>query len=262
MVDFFEKSAVLKIKPFAEPAAQILSELAEDESKLKNDFLSDPSSFFAGKLYGAYSENIPKSTLNDANKFLFSALSNKKFCDWIEAYSDELKKELESGDLAEIDKDKLRMDLAEAMIDSADPSILLPAMSRSQRIGGVTFNSDDPLFDPDGKLGLKSVAPSVAMMAHAAGPSLGAAIGSELVPAAFSPKIYDVAVEIETLVYAVAVAAVFVAAIGVVLAMTSSDDFTAKINLTKDISVSGAEMNMISEALVERAAQLRSAGKL
>ncbi len=263
MTGFFDKSAQLKLKPFMVPAARIVDELANSRDTLEDEFLVDPSGFLASRLYGVSAKRIPRANLNAANQFIFSALSNSRFREWVAQYENKLADELATGDFSEIDKDRLRLDLAQALIDSAEPGLLLPIMGRNSLDCGPKLTIDPDMFDVDGTIGAAvQVSAIITGTPVVSGSPTPVITGAPVVLlSGVNPTVADVAVEIETLAYAVAVAAVFVAVVGVVLAATRHEGLPPN-SLTRRIALTGADLNQISEALVHRANQLREAGKL
>lgn len=242
MANFFDSSVALKLKPFKDSTATILRELS-DRRTLEDEFLVDPSGYLASRLHGAAAAKIPRGRLNSANRFLFSIVSNEKFLGWIKDYQELSLKTFETDPLAFIDKNKLRSDLAKAMIEFGDPEIIGAALPGNFKSG----LGEDPevVFDVIGTIQGWPGQPTPVVI------GAPVIIG---VPA----NMASVAVEIETLIYAVAAVAVFVVAVAVIGAEARLGDRP----ILRDAFIDMRDMGNIADALVNMGNQLRLEGRL
>lgn len=248
MATYFNSSAALKLKPFKASAASILRELSERQV-LEDEFLPDPSGFLASRLHGPAAVRIPRTKLNAANRFLFAIMSNEKFRGWINDYQENFLKQLEEDPLAIIDKDQLRMDLAKAMVEFGDAEIIGAILPGNLRPG----LGDDPevVFDVIGNITGRPVLVNQVTSTEM----------TQVVSIAGGPgRIADVAVEIETLIYAVA--AVAVAAVAVAVVVVGAAPRFSDRAILRDVFVDTREMANIAESLIKIGNELRSRGRI
>lgn len=221
MANFFDSSVALKLKPFKESAAAVVRELS-DRHVLEDEFLLDPTGFLVTRLHDTAAARIPRRQLNGANRFLFSVMSNEKFLGWIKSYQEQTLENLQADPLAVIDKEKVRVDLAKAMLEFGDPEI----------ISAILPGNLGVRYDPD---------------------AVSEAIGG-------NAMIVEGPVETEIVIIAV-VAAVIVAVVVVMVGAKMRSEFAERAIL-RDIFVDTREMNTIAEALVQVGSELRARGRI
>jgi hypothetical protein len=247
MSSYFDSSIVLKLKPFKSSAAEIIRDLS-DKRILEEEFLIDPAGYLAAKLHSQFASRIPRGRLNGANRFLFSVMSNEKFLGWLTEYQAQALKSFEEDPLAIIDKNKVRLDLAKAMVEFGDAEIIGAILPGNLK----PTPGDDPevAFDVIGTIAggpvvllMQVVTTNSTQVQTIAGPPFENA---------------SVAVEIETLIYAVAAVAVFVVAVAVIGAEARFADRA----ILRDVFVDVRQMNNIAESLVQMGRELRNRGRL
>jgi hypothetical protein len=244
MTSYFDSSAVLKLKPFKTSVAAILKELSVKQV-LEEEFLLDPAGFMAVRLHGHFASRIPRARLNSANKLLFSLMGNKGFVEWLDRYQERAVKVFQDDEFAVIDKSKIRYDFAKAIAEFGDADIINSAL-----VGNVPQSSPpDPgdVFDVIGNIAGR---PDLSAIQTVTSDLTAIGTGHRRLEAA------DVAVEIETLIYAVAAAAVFVVVVAVVGRSAQPVD---KV-FYREMFVSSREIANIADALVQRSEQLRAKG--
>lgn len=108
------------------------------ESKEATDlFVSNP----VGMLSQHFPETIGKvnvDKISEANRLVFSIMANDKFRDWAVEYSNNIKQKFTLDDAKKLDKSKLRMDLAKAILDSGDKEIIYSLLGEQTRHDGLT----------------------------------------------------------------------------------------------------------------------------
>jgi hypothetical protein len=242
MNSFFSTSAALKLKPFRGRAAEILKELS-DKNTLEDEFLTDPAGFLSTRLHGDAARHVSRARLNSANRLLFSVMSNEKFVAWLSRYQEECLSQFDADEFAVIDKGKVRADFAKALAEFGDADIIEATL-----VGNVPhFGLDDPdlVFDVIGNIKGRPDLPVVSQALDMRG--IGGNRGNWAA---------DVAVEIETLVYAVAAVAVFVVAVAVVGKSARFGDRP----VFRDLFFSGRELANVADALTQRANAMRARG--
>ncbi len=228
MSNFFDTSSSLRLKPFESSAADILDELASGSAEKIDSFLIDPSGYLLSKLDPGVIAQLPRNSLNSANRFLYSAISNPEFREWLDAYDVKLATMVDEDEFSEIDDSKIRSDVAEALSRFADPEIM-EALIESPPQPHLFPRPNDP----------KGLPPSFPLRPDPT--------------TAISPGIAVVV----WAVIAVTVAAVALAVIG---AKAGRDSFHSE--RIGRFRLSGQGMANIADMMVEYAERLREAGKL
>ena len=241
MTDFFTNSFDLRLKPFAKPTAQILEELGGENKAFISAFKDDPAGYLTTRLAPQVAEKIPRATFSAANKFLFSALANKEFDQWLTDYNEKLTQEIYESEFPELNDTKIRTELAEGLLKYGDPSMLsalleapqIPPSSPPKEGGGSCCckkDDNNPLEPPE----VNPFGPTPA-------PENGAAV-------------------------AVAIAVVVAVAIAVVAALVKVGDVPPDIDLRNrrlaTEKVTGPLLVQLSEIITERANSLKAHGKI
>ena len=186
-----EEMLVLNYRNFSSRLESLFGSLGKSPAALES-FARDPAGVFGKHVFPEH--NVSAGELNQANRVLFSLLSNPRFLDWSKKFEqkirDQLKKVGKKVDSAEaikqltatLDRAELYKEIAKATLSFADLELIYSMT----------------VIDPDVIRGvLRDPFPPI-------GPD---PLGCDLA---------SVAVEIETFVYAVAAVAVFVVAVAAV----------------------------------------------
>lgn len=235
MTDYQSNSAALKLKPFEKPISSILSELTDREGAL-DDLMVDPSGFMLQRISPNMSSKLPRTTVNAANKFLFSALSNEPFRNWLFEYNNTLIENVDTDEFAELDDVQIRKDLADALLKHGDPDTIAALISVPQTpiIPGLSENDGCCCKDDDSPYPI---------------------------PDPFGPTPVPESAAVAVAVLVVAVVSVAVAALAVAVADTP-DPAGLKSNRMKAFSLTGNELLSVSEALMRYSERMRAAGKI
>jgi len=204
-----------------------LSQRLVDDPGLRELYVRDPARVILKTVFP--DNRIPAAEINRGNRVLYALLSNDDFMEWAQQYeSDLLRRAQESsqeqdpeaalrGYMAAMDRGALHRDLVEAVAAHADPEL----------IAALTWR------------------PDIRNRISDAASEIGAARLPEM----------DVAVDIETFVYAVAVAAVFAVAVGVVFIGAQPDDVMSRLDVQ-------TVARQLASRLRDHGQDLRQAGAL
>ncbi len=223
MSDYFENSASLRLKPFETSAAEILSELSAKDSDLIREFVDDPTGYLLSRLTPQAVAGFPRSTLSAANQFLYSALSNNGFKQWINNYNYELTSMINNDEFAQFDDAKIRIDVANALSEYADPSLMEALLKSSS----VEIDTSSMPFTS--ALGENTRYP-------------------------FAPTGRVVLVALLVVIVTVVVAAADI--------VGAKSQYSVKSEKLRSIRPSGSELADIAELLISQAEKLRNANKL
>src|SRR5215216_3593239 len=169
-------------RPEIDERFRALAERLAEDAALRELYVNDPARVIANEVFG--DAQIPGAEISRGNRLLFGLLTNDGFMRWIASYQENLKRSaLAATDmddpelalrtyLAITDRNKLHEDLVVAVAEYADPEL----------IAALTWGGHAQVSEDDARALLRS---------------------GEL---RFSP---DVAVDIETFIYAVAAVIAF-----------------------------------------------------
>jgi len=135
---------LLKIsRPEISSGLKKLLELLEEDVEIRKKFIFDP----AGVIAISFSDSLGKLSIDkidEANRLIFSILSNDQFRSWAEEYNEEMSKTFSLRDPDCLDKRKIRKDLAEAILKYGDPDLidaLLGPRERSEALTTIDIQS-------------------------------------------------------------------------------------------------------------------------
>jgi hypothetical protein len=230
---------ILNYRNFSERVASVYERLHNSES-MKALFVSDPTGLFAKTVFPEY--NLTSSELNQGNRLLFSLLSNSRFLEWSKQFEERLKAQLQqitgTSDEAEamrlflttFDRTQLYREIAQATLEFGD----------LETIFSLTVKDPNSAVRRPLPLDIDLVIPS--------NPNPIDPLGSDLA---------DVAVDIETFIYAVAAVAVFIAAVALLVVPPPP---SVRETLTREDLM--RVTNFMAQQLGEKARTIRQAGLL
>jgi hypothetical protein len=242
---------VLNYAGFRHHVADFYARLNESAA-FRELFVRDPSGAMAQTIFPGYLR-FQAGHINQANRLLFSLLSNPRFVEWAEEYQTQLEQQASEA-FGDIEDAEERMKAFLVTLDrGAVYSHVSDAVPRfvDREMAHALFISEPGLGyampDPDGPVECKE--PTVPGKDGYPFPKICA----EPKPPAPGPG--SVAVEIETFVYAVAVAAV---AVVVTIVAVALESFSAGLS-REDLR---AVTEQLAERVHERAVDLRDRGRL
>jgi hypothetical protein len=123
----------------------------EESATLRNEFLADPTGVLQARVFTGLPE-IGTGELNQANRFLFSLLSNKEFMDWAAQWQRD-HPEAAAGEAGEqwsfrYDKTQLYRELTEAIVRFGDKEMLqaLALAHAESTVPGEPRSHEEPAF--------------------------------------------------------------------------------------------------------------------
>jgi hypothetical protein len=201
-----------------------LLERLDQEPALRDLYLRDPAGVIQ-KFVFPDQGGVPSAEIARGNRLLYSLLSNTEFVQWAQEYEQGLI--LEAQEATSIEDPAAALNAYLTIVDRsrlhADLAEAVARTADAEVIGALTWRPDLPK------------------------------VGATRLPIAA-----DIAVDIETFIYAVAVAAVFAVAVGVV--------FIGVVPEQPDRLLSRADLlnvaNQLSEDLIDRSVVVKEAGTL
>jgi hypothetical protein len=157
---------VLKHDDLARRLQDLYGQLSESRS-FREYFVKDPSSLIASTVFSGY-RDVSAARINQANRLLFSLLSNARFMEWSEEFQNRVLEEAqEIVNLADpvetaallsalVDKNRLYREIADAMLEFGDKELIFSltvsdAPEREPRVSEVDVaaairSGDDNVF--------------------------------------------------------------------------------------------------------------------
>lgn len=200
-----------------------LLEEVEADAGLRQLYLRDPAGIIQKKIFPGQ-ENIPKTEINRGNRLLYALLSNDRFLEWSRSYEEELITRAREATRIEDPSRALHTYLA-----------VVDRTTLHQDVASAATRFCDPEL-------------MAALTWRAERPPAGVQV----------PVNADVAVDIETFVYAVAAVAVFAVAVAAVFVPAPVLERTDVISRLDLLSIA----NQLSASLAERAREVRESGTL
>ncbi|MEV6444407.1 hypothetical protein [Amycolatopsis sp. NPDC051716] len=200
-----------------------LIERVDSDESLRQLYLNDPATVIQKTVFPDQ-ENIPKAEINRANRLLYALLSNERFVEWSRSYEEDLVTRAVQATSIEDPENALRAYLA--ILDRTalhqDLASAVAQFADPELIAAITWRPELPR------------------------------VGNARLPISA-----DVAVEIETFVYAVAAVAVFAVAVAAVFigAVEPAGEVVSRIDVM-------AVANQLGESLTQRAGEIRESGVL
>ena len=109
----------------------------ENNPELAQVFVRNPILVLQSKILPEFGE-LDEDSINSANQFLYSVLSNDKFMEWLENYRTELTNQYnKTGRLP--DKKKVLHEFAEGLLENGDPKILSDLLEISPKTIASTY---------------------------------------------------------------------------------------------------------------------------
>lgn len=198
-----------------------------DSVAFQSLFLNDPAGILSKTLMYDYN-HPPQAVINQANRLLYALLSNPKFMEWAKKFQARIEKQ--AIEISNVDDPDEALRQMTVLFDRNE--LYNELIEGIQKYGDVEMIFSLISMDPD-----KGKKPPVLDVAG-------------------RPQIYDTAVEVETLIYALVAAAVFAIAVAAVfIGMGAVPDGVSREDL-KRLS------DHISKEFADRAYKLRNSGKL
>jgi hypothetical protein len=220
--------------------AQELYERMNDSPHIRERLVKDPAGAVNEMLLQGTVTPPSRGTINQANRLLYSLLSNQEFMEWSQSYQEKIQEQLrqiaEEHDSEEafkllverIDRSELYREITEAILEHADREILYSI---------IAIDPDDP----------RPPWPWPPRPDPWPGPGPRPWPGPGPDPGPLLPRA-AVAVDIEVLIYAVAAVAVFAVAVAAVVAgavregLSREDLFRLSNSLTEQLQARGQEL--------------------
>ena len=123
----------LKSKKMQSELEKLFEQISTDK-KLEHEFIQNPSKVISEKVM---KNDMPKQQLSEANRLLFSLISNDKMLSWLNQYS-------ESHKNKEIDNKKFALEFAKAVVEVDDKNIVISIVNNAALgfgIPGFTNNA-------------------------------------------------------------------------------------------------------------------------